>query len=326
MKTTKPYQLHLSLITALALAGPASAATLTYNGTDGNWDTDANWTGGPEPVSGDLARVLSGETVTVDQAGEIAGQLQVSNSGSTVIVTTGGALTLNAVTQTASLNIGSNGILNVNGGSVTVLGVVNNFLNGGGQVNVSAGSLTHTATNLRFGDGASTGTIDVSGSGTWSSGNLNIIGTGNINLTGSSATISGVNINNNFGGNLTFNLTPDSGLINAIAASTLNLTSADTLNVYTANLNYGDQAFDIFDYSSLTSTFDTVNIFNPTFGNLTLGSDPFGDASNLNAGEYWIDYGGGSNDSITLLYAIPEPSSTALLGLGGLAFALRRRR
>jgi hypothetical protein len=85
--------------------------------------------------------------------------------------------------------------------------------------------------------------------------------------------------------------------------------------------------FDIFDYSgSLTSTFDTINIFNPTFGNLTLGSDPLGDASNLNPGEYWIDYGGGSNDSITLLYAIPEPSSTALLGLGALAFALRRSR
>ena len=61
-------------------------------------------------------------------------------------------------------------------------------------------------------------------------------------------------------------------------------------------------------------------------GNLTLGADPGGDPFSLNAGEYFIDYGSGSGDSITLFYYVPEPSSTALLGLGGLALAFRRKR
>ncbi|MGB2561094.1 MAG: PEP-CTERM sorting domain-containing protein [Akkermansiaceae bacterium] len=32
------------------------------------------------------------------------------------------------------------------------------------------------------------------------------------------------------------------------------------------------------------------------------------------------------NDLVLEAYAVPEPSSTALLGLGGLALALRRKR
>jgi hypothetical protein len=79
------------------------------------------------------------------------------------------------------------------------------------------------------------------------------------------------------------------------------------------------------DYDSLNGTFIDEAITGSTggWGSLTLGADPLGDASNLEKGQYFIDYSGGT---VTLLMNVPEPSSTALLGLGGLALALRRRR
>ena len=325
MKKTKPSRFHFLLAAAVAFAGSASAATLTWTaGGAGNWDTDARW-GGTEPVSGDFAIVNNGNTVTANMAGEIAGRLDVTG-GSTVQVNAGD-LTLNAVSQSASLNVNS-GTLNVAGGAVSVTGVVNNFLQGGGAINVSAGSVTHTAANLRFGDGASTGSLSVSGTGSWSSGQLVIVGNGSVSLTGSSAQIINVNINNNqVAGTLTFNLTPGSAGINAVGATNMNLTRPDTLNFFTDNLNSGDQMVDIFNYSgSLTSTFNTVNVISPTLGTLALGSDPSGNASNLNAGEYWIDYGTGTSSSITMLYNIPEPSPYGLAALGALALLGLRRR
>jgi len=83
----------------------------------------------------------------------------------------------------------------------------------------------------------------------------------------------------------------------------------------------------LFDYDSLfeASSFDQETISYGNYGNLTLSSfDPIGDATNLDFGTYWIDYTAGTD--ITLFYFVPEPSSTALLGLGGLALMLRRKR
>ena len=82
----------------------------------------------------------------------------------------------------------------------------------------------------------------------------------------------------------------------------------------------------LVDYSGTgTGTFSSETITS-AIGSLTLGADPGGDPFALNAGEYFIDYGSGTNDSITLFYYVPEPSSTALLGLGSLALMLRRKR
>ena len=326
MKKAAENLLFVIIFSLASLSIQASGATLTWSGGDGDWDNDARW-GGTQPVSGDQAQVNNGNKVTVNLAGEIASRLNLSN-GSTVNANAG-SLTLNAVSNTASLSI-NNSSLNVAGGAVVVSGVVNNFLQNSGVINVSAGSLSHTATNLRFGDGPSTGTLTVSGSGQWTSGSLIIVGTGNINLTGSSAQISGVAIANTAAGAaLTFNLTPDSGGINAIGATNVNLTQTDTLNFNTDGY-LGARTVQLFNYSgTLTSTFDTTNITRTGVGSLLLGSNPLGNPASLGANEYYLDYGDGSNDSITLYYnavAVPEPSTLALLiGGGAMLFGMRRR-
>ncbi|MBK1831458.1 PEP-CTERM sorting domain-containing protein [Verrucomicrobiaceae bacterium R5-34] len=43
-------------------------------------------------------------------------------------------------------------------------------------------------------------------------------------------------------------------------------------------------------------------------------------------GDFQFDFGAGSTDAFNLVTLVPEPSSTALLGLGGLALLIRRRR
>ncbi len=83
----------------------------------------------------------------------------------------------------------------------------------------------------------------------------------------------------------------------------------------------------LFDYDTLfeASSFDQESISYGNYGDLTLSSfDPLGDVTALDFGTYWIDYTTGTD--ITLFYFVPEPSSTALLGLGGLALMLRRKR
>ena len=97
---------------------------------------------------------------------------------------------------------------------------------------------------------------------------------------------------------------------------------ADTLTVDLSSYAVsGASSLTLVDYANagvLTTTFASDTITGTGgWGSLTLGADPFGDASNLEKGQYFIDYSTGSN--ITLLLHVPEPSSTALLGLGALA-------
>ena len=104
---------------------------------------------------------------------------------------------------------------------------------------------------------------------------------------------------------------------------------SDTLTVDLSSYAVsGESSLTLVDYANagvLTTTFASETITGTGgWGSFTLGDDPFGDASNLEKGQYFIDYSTGSN--ITLLLHVPEPSSTALLGLGGLALMLRRKR
>lgn len=316
MRKSNLYRIHVALIAAVAFAGSVSAAT--WSGGNGNWDTDASW-GGSEPTSGTLATIDNGDTVTVDQTGEIAGQLQVFSS-STVNVDTGGDLTLD-VASGASLNIGSSGALNVAGGAVAAGGIVNNYLNGSGEINVSAGSFTH-AWSLRIGDGATTGTIDVSGSGSWWNGNFVGVGTSIINLTGSAASISANEILM-WDTTLEVNLTPGSTGIDTIDLSGRLLLGtaggrSQTLNFDTDGY-LGARTVVLFSYGgALTGTFKTTNITRTGVGNLTLGSDPGGDPVNLGENQYYLDYGDGSDDSVTLYYNVPRSATITVTTADGM--------
>ncbi|MGB2429701.1 MAG: PEP-CTERM sorting domain-containing protein, partial [Akkermansiaceae bacterium] len=76
----------------------------------------------------------------------------------------------------------------------------------------------------------------------------------------------------------------------------------------------------IFDYSFVIATASGgINDFDASL--FTLDSSGF---SNAPSWDWQIVLSG--NDLVLEAYAVPEPSSTALLGLGGLALALRRKR
>ena len=76
----------------------------------------------------------------------------------------------------------------------------------------------------------------------------------------------------------------------------------------------------IFDYSFIIASADS-GITGFDAANFTLDSSGF---SNAPSWDWQIVLSG--NDLVLEAYAVPEPSSTALLGLGGLALALRRKR
>ena len=77
------------------------------------------------------------------------------------------------------------------------------------------------------------------------------------------------------------------------------------------------------DYSFIiASASDGITGFNANL--FTLDDSGFSN-SEPDHGWYW-DIIQNGNDLVLQAYAVPEPSSTALLGLGGLALALRRRR
>jgi len=77
----------------------------------------------------------------------------------------------------------------------------------------------------------------------------------------------------------------------------------------------------LVDYSFIIATFDSLTDDYFDAGDFILDSSGF---SNGPSWDWQIKLSG--SDLVLEAYAVPEPSSTALLGLGGLALALRRRR
>lgn len=313
----------IACVTAcLALTYASKAQYITQTGGDGygaSAITGVNWSDGLAPHSGAnyinnslgdptgatgtsyLIRTPNGGTTPVTFGGD---SLTLANWGSTGISFKGG------VGQSLSINL-------IMGNSIVVT-APGTAINGSIAVNGTSGTYSEFA---EPGTG-STFAINSSISG---GGILNFIGTGTINLTSANNTFSGgTRIGNASGltvtadgalgtGNVTFNgastLTLQGGTLNDYIANTANLTLS---SVDTVNLNYSG-----IDYVAGVSL-DGGTSLNTTPGT-TFGATGSGATVTSSA---FIGTG------LLEIQSVPEPSSLALvsIGGGGLLLLLRRRR
>ena len=96
--------LLLLIVGAPAFAPTVASAqtTFTFNKTDGDWQTQGNWTPEGRPGSADTAIIPSGETCRVKSANQAADDVDVQSSGTLVI-------------ESKSLTVSSDASLTVNG-------------------------------------------------------------------------------------------------------------------------------------------------------------------------------------------------------------------
>jgi hypothetical protein len=314
----------LTLSSALFIANVSCADTITWSGGSGNWDNDASW-GGTEPTGVDVAILGNGSTITVNLAGETAARLSVTSG--TVEVETGGNLALTGTGESSTFGLNGGNLL-ISGGAVTANASVNDFIQGGSTMSITSGSFSRSAGITRIGD-STPGTLTVSGTGSYSGGNLRLINTGTVNLTGSSASITGLSQIRALGGVNNFNLTLGNSGINAISTTgefTLTGTSTLSLNLLAYDVVNGDQV-NLFAWGGTpTADWDTVLINGTSLGSISVAAPS---TTPFTAGLWQGDFVVAAN-SIYLdnLEIIPEPSAFALLvaGLGLIAAARRRMR
>ena len=292
MKTTKTHQILASLF-IICLAMPAARAVDWDAGGDGSsWEDAANWTGDTEPTLATLARLnrAGGSDVFITQAGEVADRFIIGQGQPGIqklTIESGGSLTTDSST-THRIGQTSEGWIIMNGGTLNVQNQ--------GYSSDAGGRLIINAGDVDFGGNSTVGTGSA----------------GFLEVNGSTATIDVAGAYT-FGNFSTTIFTLDSALAGVSEVNNtgvLNLDASSTLTVdfrgYDFSTNKGSDIV-LFDYGTLggggADTFGTIN-FIGGFGEL--------------------DYTTGGQ--IRLLSVVPEPSSTALLGLGGLALMLRRKR
>ncbi len=190
-----------------------------------------------------------------------------------------------------------------------------NANNDGGHIVQNGGNLSGRALLIASNNNASSRSSHTISSGDVSlTDNYTANSLGDVIMTGSMATISAENINfteaNGVGSTLTFDFDSagigsftTAGGFNAAAASLLTINAAG----YTPVLGNTFTLIDADTYTAFVASNITVNGFGAEGVDYTLTQDL-----------------GGSGDLV--LTIIPEPSSTALLGFGFGALALRRRR
>jgi len=111
-----------AFVCVLTLAGPASGVTLTWDGSSGNWDTDASWLpGGTEPTAGDDVNINAG-LVTVSGAGQEAGLVTIGAGGTLRLTNPPLFGPLGELHATQGFDNSSGGVFEHLGGTLTVSG------------------------------------------------------------------------------------------------------------------------------------------------------------------------------------------------------------
>jgi T5SS/PEP-CTERM-associated repeat protein len=147
---------------------------VTWDGSIGNWDTDASWLpGGTEPTAVDDVSIDAG-TVTVDQVGEVAHLIFIGDTGT-------GTLTVEAGGAVSDTN-GFIGYLLGSTGTVTVTGAGSTWTSnsiivgdkGDGTLTVEAGGMVTGGGSIGV-DFDSTSTVTVTGAGsTWTGNGIDV--------------------------------------------------------------------------------------------------------------------------------------------------------
>lgn len=294
------HKTHIPALVAVTTLTVSSihAATLWTGATDSDFGTNSNWdNSAPGQVDVDqLATINNGNTVnvTTDYTAPNTYQLRVQGN-STLNVSA--AMTVNRLTQ-----IEAGSTVNILSGADFVMPKVSSGNNSGytidGTLEISGGSI---ALNERlFGNG----TIRMIGDA--GSFNINQIGASGqdyefiFNSTGVSDIVGG---GTNIGGS-------GAGPYMVLDGSTLFVDGTD----YTGPYDAAGTTFTLFDSNNLINTFSLADIDVVGFGQD--GNTDYGYTLTQDL----------VTDDVYITVFVPEPSSTALLGLGLSSLLLRRRR
>ncbi len=173
--TTPAHSAGSAALSVVAPGGQSTSVSFTYNaantvtwtGSNGDWETPSNWSGGVLPGTGDDVVIPAGVTVTHSNGADIIHQLTANGT----LALTGGTLIVNATGTLASLSI-SGGSL----GGTEALTVTGAFTWGGGAL-LNSTPLSLQGTSSLVGNLALDGTILNNGSATWT-------GDGTLQFTG----------------------------------------------------------------------------------------------------------------------------------------------
>ena len=212
-----------------------------------------------------------------------------------------------------------------NGDTVNIAGNALNNSGAGLDVRVSGSDLTFTGVPGAFQFNMNGASISLDGTSSFSGG-ANYIrlynGAGFVLEDGATVNMRDLEINGG-GGSLTFGLEGSDPFNTIVGFSNLyfsgGVTDAIDNTAFVVDFDGytgGAQTFDLIDWSDGSAAGLTEAIFNTANFSFLNGTGYEGSTFN------WND----TTNTVSLTVAVPEPSSAALIGLGGFALILRRRK
>ena len=307
--------------TATGLFIEQTGGTISPVSFQGSELDNVTWTLTSGQLGDGTLRLVNGSVVTVNGGllGVTSGRDLSVDSTSSVTINAGGSAILDDDT-------GIYGSLTINGGNVTTgNGSGNNFAIGG-TLTINSGVLD-TSDTARFGSDpiGGGGTINFNG-GTTTINRWSFKGSAIANLGGTSA---GTVTANDWGNGLYTNADDrqrDNNInINFLSGTQMTVTLGASARALDFTNNSTDDPTTLAWAEALWG--EDQLLFNGQ-SSTDLGDLSWADATNsavgLGGGEYFVFTAAGSFGG-TLTLAVPEPSSLALLGLGGLCVVRRRR-